>query len=121
MLDWSTLQSILIIAMACSSVTVIFIQKTKGIIKNSKLITFYSLLVNVVLGFLFSQSFSDINYINSIWTGLFSFLGADTLYKSLDSNFNINLENNNATNETQENLQPSSNNKEDIIGEIKYE
>lgn len=84
MLNWSLLQSILIIAIACSSVTVIFIQKTKSFCSNSKQIPVYSLIVNIVLGFLFSQTFSDISYINSLWTGLFSFLGADTIYKSLE-------------------------------------
>ena len=83
MLDWSLLQRVLIIAIACSSVTVIFIQKTKRFCANSKQIPVYSLIVNMVLGFLFSQTFSNINYVNSLWVGLFSFLGADTIYKSL--------------------------------------
>lgn len=84
MLNWSLLQSILIIAIACSSVTVIFIQKTKRFCGGSKYVPVYSLIVNVVLGFLFSKTFSDISYINSLWAGLFSFLGADTIYKSLE-------------------------------------
>lgn len=86
MLNLSLLQSILIISIACSSVTVIFIQKTKRFCSNSKCVPVYSLIVNIVLGFLFSQTFSDISYINSLWTGLFSFLGADTIYKSLEGN-----------------------------------
>ena len=38
----------------------------------------------MVIGYLFSQTFSNIDYIKSLWIGLFSFLGADTIYKSLE-------------------------------------
>lgn len=84
MLDWKLLQNLLIISIACSSITVIFIQKTKAFCKSSKCIFRYSVCVNLVLGFLFSQSFSNINYVNSVWVGIFSFLGADTIYKNLE-------------------------------------
>lgn len=132
MLNWSLLQSILIIAIACSSVTVIFIQKTKRFCGNSKQIPVYSLIVNMILGFLFSQTFSDISYINSLWVGLFSFLGADTIYKSLEGNLatyeDLIGENNDIPTKVEEDLtndvidnndQTIDNN--EIIGEITYE
>ncbi len=84
MLNWNLLQNILIIAIACGSITVVFIQKTKRFCNGSNHVPVYSLIVNVVLGFLFSKTFSDISHINSLWVGLFSFLGADTIYKSLE-------------------------------------
>ena len=80
MLNWTLLQKLLIIATACSSITVIFIQKTKKFCKSSYCITTYGLFVN----FFFSQTFSDIDYVKSVWVGLFSFLGADTIYKNLE-------------------------------------
>ena len=79
MLNWTLLQNLLIIATACSSITVIFIQKTKKFCKSSYCITTYGLFVNLILGFFFSQTFSDIDYVKSVWVGLFSFLGADTI------------------------------------------
>lgn len=84
MLNWTLLQNLLIIATACSSITVIFIQKTKKFCKSSYCITTYGLFVNLILGFFFSQTFSDIDYVKSVWVGLFSFLGADTIYKNLE-------------------------------------
>ena len=124
MLDWSLLQSILIIAIACSSITVVFIQKTKKFCKSSRCIISYGLLVNMILGFLFSQTFSDINYIKSLWVGLFSFLGADTIYKNLEGKLSSYTELNknkipSSTNPTTSN--GNDNNLTDILGEITYE
>lgn len=84
MLDMSLLQELLIIAMAVSVVTCAFIQKTKGIFKNSKLINIYSLIINVVFGVMFCMSFTGVDVANGLWVGLFSYIGADTLYKSLE-------------------------------------
>lgn len=115
MLDWSLLQNLLIIAIACSSITVIFIQKTKKFCKSSKCITNYGLAVNMILGFCFSQSFSNIDYLKSLWVGLFSFLGADTIYRNLEGKLAsytdlVKSKKSNSTIDTN-----------DIIGEIKYE
>lgn len=84
MIDINLLQELLIIAIAVSVIAVAFIQKTKGIFKKSKWINLYSFVVNMVLGIIFCMSFTEANIINSLWVGLFSFLGADTLYKSLE-------------------------------------
>ena len=124
MLDWSLLQSVLIIAIACSSITVIFIQKTKKFCRNSRCITRYGLLVNMILGFLFSQTFSDIDYIKSLWVGLFSFLGADTIYKNLEGKLaSYTKLNSSKVPDTinTENSSTISKNQNDILGEIKYE
>lgn len=133
MLNFSLLQGILTIAIACSSITVIFIQKTKRFCSNSKQVPIYSLIVNIVLGFLFSRTFSDISYINSIWAGLFSYLGADTIYKGLEGNIasygDLVVEDNSDTDNVQNNVEENIVNdiKEtvddtnDIVGEITYE
>lgn len=132
MLNWSLLQNLLIIAIACSSITVILIQKTKKFCHNSNCITFYSLLVNLILGFCFSQTFSNINYINSIWVGLFSFLGADTIYRNLEGklasytdlignkkeNLTTNVDDNENSNSTTSNETGTI---DEVIGEITYE
>lgn len=84
MLDIELLQELLIIAIALSVVTCSFIQKTKGIFKKSKWINPYSLVVNVAFGVAFCLSFTELDIINGLWVGLFSYIGADTLYKSLE-------------------------------------
>ena len=84
MLDITLLQELLVIAIAVSVIAVAFIQKTKGMFKKSKWVNPYSFVVNMVLGIIFCLSFTRASIINSLWVGLFSYLGADTLYKSLE-------------------------------------
>lgn len=84
MIDINLLQELLIIAIAVSVIAVAFIQKTKGIFKKSKWIELYSFVVNMVLGIVFCLTFTETSIVNSLWVGGFSFLGADTLYKSLE-------------------------------------
>lgn len=120
MLNWSLLQSILIVAIACSSITVAFIQKTKRFCKSSRCITRYSLTVNLIIGFFFSQTFSNIDYIKSIWVGLLSFLGADTIYKNLEGKLSsyaqLNYDKGSSNSNSSSNIDSV-----DIVGEIKYE
>lgn len=84
MLDINLLQELLIIAIAVSVIAVAFIQKTKGMFKKSKWVNPYSFAVNMVLGIVFCLTFTEASIINSLWVGLFSYIGADTLYKSLE-------------------------------------
>lgn len=85
MLDISLLKNLLMVSMVCSTITVIFIQKTKKFIPKSYLIPLYSLIINLVCSYFFSKTFTtDINNLESIWVGLFSFLGADTIYIALE-------------------------------------
>lgn len=77
------LTTLLIIAMTSSSITCAFIQKTKSKI-SKKWLLWYSLVVNMVLGILFTLTFTDSTIIHGAWVGLFSFIGADTLYKTLE-------------------------------------
>lgn len=84
MLDINLLQELLVVAIILSGVTCAFIQKTKGIFKKSKWINPYSLVVNMIFGIIFCMSFTKTSIVDSLWVGLFSYLGADTLYKSLE-------------------------------------
>ena len=84
MFNFDFLKTTLIISIALSSITCTFIQKTKGFFKSSEYITIYSFIVNMIISLLFCKTFTDISITNSLWIGLFSFLGADTIYKSLE-------------------------------------
>lgn len=78
------LKQLLIISIALSTITCALIQKTKALFKRSKYIVGYSFLVNMIIGIIFSQTFTSISLPNSLWVGLFSFIGADSIYKSLE-------------------------------------
>lgn len=84
MFNFDYLKQLLIISIALSTITCTLIQKTKGFFKSSKYITIYSLFINIVSGILFCLTFTNISLPNSLWIGFFSFLGADSIYKSLE-------------------------------------
>lgn len=86
MLNFDLIKNILIIAIASSIVTTNLVQKIKESVKfkNSNCLVFVSFFVSMIFGTLFSLSFSDANLINSLWVGLFSFIGADMLYKMFE-------------------------------------
>ena len=134
MLDWYLLQVILVIAIACSTITVAFIQKTKKFCRNSRCITLYSFIVNMLFGYFFSMTFASIDYVKSLWVGLFSFIGADTIYRNLEGKLSSYsdlvvrkpTDNNGMATDTDNGQQDSSEDSntpsdEEIIGEIHYE
>lgn len=82
--DIDNLKLFLIISIAISSITCALIQKTKGVFKSSKYLTIYSFILNMTISILFCLSFTDIKMENSLWIGLFSFIGADSIYKTLE-------------------------------------
>lgn len=84
MIKLENLQQFLIISIALSVITCAFIQKTKSYLKNSKLICIYSLIVNLLVGIVFCKTFSNLTFPTSLWIGFFSFIGADSIYKTLE-------------------------------------
>ena len=84
MLNNELLMQLVVIAITLSCVTTAFIQKTKGMFKTSKYIALYSFVVNMGLAIPFCLSFTKANLFQSVWVGLFSFIGADSLYKALE-------------------------------------
>lgn len=84
MLNLELLQEMLITSIAMSTITCAFVQKTKKYFKCSNCLALYNLFINMTFGILFCMSFSNVNFPESLWVGLFSFLGADTIYKTLE-------------------------------------
>ena len=84
MFNFDYLKTALLISIALSSITCTFVQKTKSFFKSSDYITVYSLIVNILVSILFCKTFTSIDLPNSLWVGLFSFLGADSIYKTLE-------------------------------------
>ena len=84
MLKVNLLQQMLIVSILLSTITCLFIQKTKSYFPCSNCLCFYSLLINILFGILFCLSFTTIDFPMSLWVGMFSFLGADSIYKTLE-------------------------------------
>ena len=84
MIKWRLLENLLLVATASSTISVAFIQKTKTYLKCSKHVCFYSFIINMILGIIFTITFTDVEIKYSFWVGLFSYIGADTIYKSLE-------------------------------------
>ena len=86
------INELLILSMILSSITCTFIQKTKVLIPNSKLVIIYSLIVNIVLSILFCRTFTDLAIKDTLWIGLFTFLGANSIYKTLEGKLKTHTE-----------------------------
>ena len=75
-MKFNKIQNFLIISVLLSTISCAFVQRTKVLFNSSKYIVIYSLVVNLLLGIIFCYSFTNISFPNSLWVGLFSFLGA---------------------------------------------
>ena len=84
MLKIELLKELLVIAIALSTVTCSFVQKTKRLFKCSNCLCHYSFLVNMLFSIFFCITFTTVDFPHSLWVGLFSFLGADTIFKTLE-------------------------------------
>lgn len=84
MLKLTILQQMLVVSIALSTITCALVQKTKRCLKCSSCLCLYSFAINLVLGVLFCITFTSITFPESLWVGFFSFIGADTIYKSLE-------------------------------------
>ena len=80
------------------------------------------------------MTFASIDYVKSLWVGLFSFIGADTIYRNLEGKLSSYsdlvvrkpADNNGMATDTDNGQQDSSEESntpsdEEIIGEIHYE
>ena len=80
------IKALLLIAVSSSIIRASFVQKIKtvSLIKSSECLIYISFLISMSFGILFTLSFTDYKLIDSIWVGLFSFIGADSLYKAFE-------------------------------------
>lgn len=80
------IKALLLIAASSSIISASFVQKIKTIslIKCSDCLIYISFLISMSFGMLFTLSFTEYTLIDSIWIGLFSFIGADSLYKAFE-------------------------------------
>lgn len=83
---------ILVIALIVEVIALQTVQMVKGYIPNSKVIPFVSLFLNLMLAIAFVWFFCAFDSNNNLyflfvglWVGFISWIGADTLYKTLNS------------------------------------
>ena len=78
------LKKILFVSIVISAISCSFIQKTKFGFHSSRFLVVYSFFINMVISIGFCLTFTDFSIIYSLWVGLFSFIGADTIFKVLE-------------------------------------
>ena len=80
------IKALLTIAVASSILSSTFVQKFKSvsIIKCSSCLIYISFVISMLFGIVFTLSFTDYKITEALWVGLFSFLGADSLYKAFE-------------------------------------
>ena len=109
MLNLELLNQFLLVSMTLSIITTLFIQKTKRLFKNSKIVPIYGLIVNMLCGILFSMTFTELLFPQSLWIGFFSFIGAESIYRvlnqSLENQKDKDIENNDTFNQDADNIE----------------
>lgn len=86
------LLKLLIVSMVFSVVLMTLIQKfkTSSFIKKSWQVWLLNLFCSFAIGIPFGITFYDLSIIEGIWVGLFSFIGATTIYETLKAQRLIN-------------------------------
>jgi len=81
-----TFIQLLTVAMVIQILSIATVQKIKdfAFINKRWMVQLSSIFVNFSLGVLFCFSFTNYSLPSSFWIGFFSWLGADTIYKSLE-------------------------------------
>ena len=84
MLDFELIKLVLIVSIASSIITTGLIQKIKENLNSKKYLWIISLVVSIIFGTLFALCFSKLSFINCLWVGLISWIGADMIYKTFE-------------------------------------
>ena len=81
MIEIETHKNTLMVAMSAGIIVTTFVQKLKSILPSKRHIVPITIISSLLIGILFSLSFSNLNIYDSLWVGLITFIGADTIYK----------------------------------------
>lgn len=84
MLNVTLLKSVLIVSIASSIISTTLVQRLKMAFKSTKYLLIYSFIISFSVGVAFSITFSDLSFIDSLWVGLISFIGADAIYQMFE-------------------------------------
>lgn len=92
------IKQILVIAMSSSIISTATIQKIKCCVKKRMIICILSIVISFLIGILFTLSFTNLNILDSIWVGLITWVGADTIYKAFENKIFTSFSTMNRTN-----------------------
>lgn len=84
MLKFELIKNVLIVGIGAGIITTALVQKIKEGLKTKKYIVLISFIVSMIIGTLFAKYFSDLSIVYCLWAGLFSFIGADILFKTFE-------------------------------------
>lgn len=106
MLDLSLLKNLLIIASAAGIIESAVVQKIKENLKVKKYLLIISVITAFVISILFTKTFTSYGFQEALWVALFTFVGADLLYKTFEdkifASFSVIQNKSTITNETME-------------------
>lgn len=84
MIDVTLLKNILVVSVASSIISTELIQIIKETELPNFLINIFSFIISILIGIFFTMTFTDLTFLNSIWVGIISFIGADMIYKTFE-------------------------------------
>ncbi len=87
MLNFCLIFDVLLVSIITSCITLVLVQTIKEnfYIKTSRACVLISLVTSFFIGILFSLTFSSLDLLLSLWSGLFSFVITNSLYKILEN------------------------------------
>lgn len=83
-MDLELLKQILIVGISASIFSTALIQKVKEQLKSKKWLFLISLVISVGIGIFFTLTFTELDLVNSIWVGITTYVGADTIYLAFE-------------------------------------
>lgn len=78
------IREILLVSMGSSIFSTALIQKIKENQIKKFFLFYISFIVSISVGILFALSFSNLSFVNCIWVGFITWVGADTIYKAFE-------------------------------------
>jgi len=80
------LKTVCVVAIASSIITTSTVQMIKSGVKvsNSKMFVWLSLGISLTIGTFFAKCFSSLSWLNCLWSGFITWLGAEAIYHSLE-------------------------------------
>lgn len=100
MLDFDKLYELLRVALITGAINSLFIQKIKcKFITNDCIIIIISLITSMIIGTLFTLTFTNFEFKYSLWVGLFTFVHAEAIFNILKKSSSIQANNNTQSSE----------------------
>lgn len=84
MLNDELIKSVLVVALSSSVVSSAIIQKVKECLNSKKHLCGLSFIISMIIGIFFALTFSNCNFMEALWVGIISWVGAGTIYTTFE-------------------------------------